>query len=67
MTLIGTSVVFFIKANLYYCTGSLSKKHVDVLKSRNAWTSIATSLLHLTMISTNKHVLGLKISWDHFR
>jgi hypothetical protein len=44
----------------------LSIKHVDVLESRSAWASITTSLLHLTMIGTNKHGVGCEISRNNF-
>jgi hypothetical protein len=30
-----TSVFFFTKANLYYCTNFLSMKHANVLESKN--------------------------------
>ncbi len=51
----GTSVPFSTRTNLYCCTNSLSIKRAYALKSRNAWASIVTSLLHLTMIGTNNH------------
>jgi hypothetical protein len=35
-------------------------KHVDVLELRNVWASIVISLSHLTMIGTNKHVVGFE-------
>jgi hypothetical protein len=45
---------FPLEPSLYCGTNFLSIKHVDVPKSRSAWTSIVTSLLHLTIIGTNK-------------
>jgi hypothetical protein len=56
----GTSVFFSTRTNSYFCTNSLSIKHVHALKSRSAWTSIVMSLLHLTMIGTKKHGVGSK-------
>jgi hypothetical protein len=65
MTSTHIGVFFSIKTNLYYRTSSLSIKHVDVLESINSWTSIITSLLHLTMIGTKKHGVGSEIGWDY--
>jgi hypothetical protein len=55
MTSIGSSVFISTRANLYCHINFLSIKHVDVLKSKNVWASIVTSLLHLMMIGTKKH------------
>ncbi len=60
MTSIGTGMFFSIRANLYCHTNYLSMKHVGTPKSRNAWASIITSLLHLTMINTKKHGVGFE-------
>ncbi len=60
-----TSVFFSARVYLYFCTSFLSIKHADAPKSRSDWASIITSLIHLTMISIKKHVLGLKINSDH--
>jgi hypothetical protein len=46
--------------NLYCCTTSLSIKHANALKSRSAWVSIVTNLLHLIMIGTKKHGCGFE-------
>jgi hypothetical protein len=35
-------------------------KHGDAPKLRSVWASVVTSLLHLTMISTNKHGVGFE-------
>ncbi len=46
---------FFTRANLYCHISSLIMKHGDAPKLRSVWAFIVTSLLHLIMISTNKH------------
>ncbi len=51
---------FSIKANLYYHISSLSIKHANALESINFEPSIVISLLHLTMIGTNKHGVGFE-------
>jgi hypothetical protein len=60
MTPTSTSVLFSTITNLYHCISSLSIKHVDASKCRNAWASIITILLHLTMIGTKTHGVGSK-------
>jgi hypothetical protein len=35
-------------------------KYINALESRNAWASIVTNLLHLTMIGTKKHGVRFK-------
>jgi hypothetical protein len=62
MTSTSTNVFFSAKVYLYFRTSFLSIKHADAPKSKSDWASIIISLLHLTMIGTNKHVLGLKIN-----
>jgi hypothetical protein len=66
MTSIGISVFFFTRANLYCCTNFLSMKHVDALKSRNAWASIVTCLSHLIMFGIKKHGVGAEDSRGPF-
>ncbi len=53
-------MLFSTKANLYCHTNSLGMKHGDAPKLKNVLASIVTSLLHLTMINTNKHGVGFE-------
>ncbi len=53
-------MLFSTKANLYCHISSLVMKHGDAPKLRSVWASIVTSLLHLTMNSTNKHGVGFE-------
>jgi hypothetical protein len=66
MTSIDSNMFFSTKANLYCHVKSLSIRHADVLKSKNVWASIITSLLHLTMIATKKHGDGFEHKFGPF-
>jgi hypothetical protein len=60
MTSIDTNILFSTKANLYCHINYLFIRHADALKSKSAWVSIITSLLHLTMIGIKKHGDGFE-------
>jgi hypothetical protein len=66
MTSTDISVLFSIRANLYYCTNSLSMKHINAPKSRSVWASIIIGFLHLTMIGIKKHGVGSKDRLEPF-
>ncbi len=56
----GIGVLFSTRASFYCHISSLSIKHVDVLESRSAQSSIITSLIHLIMIGIKEYGVGFE-------